>query len=120
MDKEATMSKARDHIDEAQETLDVLRALRGLLKPGDHGGHGLTLAEVAKALNVSEFTVRSWTGTYHAKEKAFRLGSRFPMGARDEALKRFVAKKYAAWHKEFVRTHPEAVAAAKAVAASSL
>lgn|SRR5687767_9694033 len=108
------MTENKDHLDYAQETLDALRGLRDLVTPGSHGGYGLTLGEVGKALGVSEATVRSWTGTYHPKVKRFLGGRRLPTGDREAALRRFVAKKFERWRRDLISRSPADSAAAGA------
>lgn len=96
------MAKARDHLEEHQETVQAVRDLRALLLPRDEGGYGLTFRDVAAALGMAGtgIGIRSWTGTYRREGKIWLGGRTLPTGARKAALRRYVHRMYLRWRAE--------------------
>jgi hypothetical protein len=94
----------RDHIEEHQETIDLVRALRNLVKPREDGGYGLSISEVAVALDMAPLGhgVRAWTGSWDRRRKRFVGGRNLPSGASARAkLRRFVSRTMERWRREF-------------------
>lgn len=93
----------RDHLDEREEAITLVRGLRSLLTPREAGGLGLTAAEVAKALGMHPKGngVLAWTGHWSPRKKRFEGGRNIPQpGVLKDRLAAYVDRTMERWGKD--------------------